>query len=186
MDDSIEPAGQDENLLTCEKSISTPIKRKPVGSPTISKRPETSETQPMTERPWGKTKHLLSGNDTWFWETAAVILSLAAILGLIFVLRHVDNKPQTSWTFKFTPNTVVSLLSTTSRSSSLVSISAVIGQEKWMWFGLGSLKGFRQDTRLIDLQIFEDASRGPLGSLRLLWFTQMRCVLLAAWCCYKV
>jgi hypothetical protein len=177
MDDSIESARQDENLLTYEQLISTPIKRKPVGSPTSTKRPEIIETWPGKETPWEKTKHLLSGNDTWFWETAAVILSLAAILGLIFVLRHVDDKPQTSWTFKITPNTVISLLSTTARSSSLVTISAVIGQEEWMWFGLGSQKGFRRDTRLIDLQIFEDASRGPLGSLSLIWFTQMRCVL---------
>jgi len=177
MDDCNESGRHDESLLASHHSIRaipTPIKRKPVGSAPSAKRPTSIETPSKKGTLWEKTKHLLSGNDSWFWETLAIILSVVAILALIFVLRHVDGMAQTSWTFQFTPNTVISLLSTTARSSSLVAIAAVIGQEKWLWFGLGRRHGFRKDTRLADLQIFDSASRGPLGSLNLIWFTQMR------------
>jgi hypothetical protein len=176
MEDSVEPARQDSHLLGSEQSISKAVKRKPVGSPPSTKRSEIIEWRPEKETRWEETRRWLSGMDSWSLETSAVTLSLAATIALIFVLRHIDNKPQTSWSFKITPNTVISLLSTIARSLSLVAISAVIGQEKWIWFGLGRQEGFRQNTRLIDLQIFEDASRGPLGSLSLIWFTQMRCV----------
>jgi hypothetical protein len=171
---STEPGGQGESLLTFHHPIPTPIKRKPVGGASCTKRPLSMKTQLKKETLWEKTKHLLSGNDSWFWETLAIILSVVAILALIFVLRHVDGMAQNAWTFEITPNTIISLLSTTARSSSLVAISAVIGQEKWVWFGLGKYHGFRKDTRLVDLQVFDNASRGPLGSLTLIWFTRMR------------
>jgi Protein of unknown function (DUF3176) len=39
-----------------------------------------------------------------------------------------------------------------------MAVAAVIGQSKWLWF--------KAPHRLVDLQSFEDASRGPLGALK--------------------
>ncbi|KAH6695848.1 hypothetical protein BKA61DRAFT_711009 [Leptodontidium sp. MPI-SDFR-AT-0119] len=94
------------------------------------------------------------------------------LIALFLVLWRINRKRQTSWTFKFTPNTVISVLSTTAKSSSLFVSSAAIGQEKWVWFGLGNRVGYPDGTRLADLQVFDDASRGPLGSISLLWMTK--------------
>ncbi|MAD84768.1 MAG: hypothetical protein CL912_17555 [Deltaproteobacteria bacterium] len=85
---------------------------------------------------------MLYGTDSWFWEIVAAIVSCVAELSLVFVLRHIDRKPQASWTFNFTPNTVISLLATTARSSCLLTISAVIGQQKWVWYGIGSSRAY--------------------------------------------
>ena len=39
-----------------------------------------------------------------------------------------------------------------------MAIAAVIGQSKWLWF--------KVPHKLVDVQSFEDASRGPLGALK--------------------
>ena len=43
----------------------------------------------------------------------------------------------------------------------VLSVAAAIGQSKWLWF--------QDDSRILqDIELFDDASRGPLGSLRML------------------
>lgn len=185
--DATTAARQDSPLL--QPDTLKAIKRKPVGS---SANKTTSQTwgdfsqgslmNPSLEeidRPsaWRKCWHSFSGIDSWSWEAATAILSLVSITALVCLLRYLQDRPQTSWTFRFTPNTVISLLSTIARSSILVAISSVIGQDKWLWYGLGKEKDHPQSTRLIDLQTFDDASRGPLGSLPLIWLTRMRYML---------
>jgi hypothetical protein len=185
MDDEILQPQQYSPLLHSGKPIAKEIKRKPVASARVSNltedQPEISEEKPLSR--WKKLLHSLSGVDSWLWEAASAVVSLAAIVALVFVLRHIEDQAQTSWRFRISPNTVISLLSTTARSSILFAVSGVIGQEKWLWFGLGRTKGYRGGTRLIDLQIFDDASRGPLGSLNLLWLSQMRFVFVRKFKC---
>lgn len=60
------------------------------------------------------------------------------------------------------PNTLISILATLNRSSLLLYVTQGIAQSKWPYFQ-------RKEHRLSDLQAFDDASRGPLGSLCLLW-----------------
>ncbi|CZR54099.1 uncharacterized protein PAC_03982 [Phialocephala subalpina] len=177
---------QETPLLRPEVATTKAIKRKPVGSGVnksashsceeIGQLSSANQSWEDLDRPsvgrncW----HSLSGVDSWSWEAASAILSLVSITALVCFLRYLQDRPQASWTFRFTPNTVISLLSTTGRSSILVTISSVIGQDKWLWYGLGKEKDHPQSTRLVDLQTFDDASRGPLGSLPLIWLTRMR------------
>jgi hypothetical protein len=60
------------------------------------------------------------------------------------------------------PNTVVAILAATSKSLLMFAVSAGIGQVKWNWFG-------QRDRRLIDLELLDEASRGPLGSVQVLF-----------------
>jgi len=60
-----------------------------------------------------------------------------------------------------TLNTVIAVLSTTARSGMIFVVSATMGQLKWCWLG-------QTRRRLVDMQVMDDASRGPLGAARVL------------------
>ena len=68
----------------------------------------------------------------------------------------------TRWNAWLRPNTVVSALSTLAKSSMLMVVGQGLGQLKWQHFE-------RRPRRLFDFDVFENASRGPLGSLLLLY-----------------
>lgn len=59
-------------------------------------------------------------------------------------------------------NAIVSTLATTSGSLMLFSISAAMGQAKWDWVS-------EQARTLRDLELLDEASRGPLGSFKMLF-----------------
>lgn len=61
-----------------------------------------------------------------------------------------------------TLNTVVSILATLSVASSVVIVQNSIGQLKWLWYVDAS-------RPLADLDTYDSASRGTVGSLQLLW-----------------
>ena len=85
-------------------------------------------------------------------------------------LHSIDNKPYKGYRWRevdITPNTVLSLLSTLSESAFLLAVSAALGQLKWIAFR-------RHAQRLIRLQQFDDATRGPRGALALIWHIRAR------------
>lgn len=59
-------------------------------------------------------------------------------------------------------NSIVSVLATISSSSMLFSVSAAMGQAKWDWIS-------EQPRLLRDLELLDEASRGPLGSFEILF-----------------
>lgn len=59
-------------------------------------------------------------------------------------------------------NAIVSTLATLSGSSMLFSVSAAMGQAKWDWIS-------EQPRPLRDLELLDEASRGPLGSFEMLF-----------------
>lgn len=84
------------------------------------------------------------------------------------VLKLYDGRTMTSWTFYFSLNTVVSFLGgTIARSAMLLAVSACLGQGKFSWYK-------KKRDRLAFFQTMDDASRGPLGSLKLLLHLRSR------------
>ena len=82
---------------------------------------------------------------------------------------HLDHIPQPDWslqvhgvTFGISPNSLVALLSTLARLCLLIPIARSIAQLKWVWLA-------ERPRVLADLQAFEDASRGLMGSFALIW-----------------
>lgn len=61
-----------------------------------------------------------------------------------------------------TLNAIVALLSTWSKTTLLFVLSSTIGQWKWILYARGP-------RPLLDAYIIDEASRGPLGSLQMLW-----------------
>lgn len=115
--------------------------------------------------------HDPAGPGSWYLEIGAVILSFLALAAAIIVLRFEDGKPITQYTFYLSLNTVISILGTIAKSSLAFALAACMGQGKWNWFR-------SRRSELVGFQRFDEASRGPWGSMKFLWWLRMRYVLL--------
>lgn len=106
---------------------------------------------------------------TWQWkfETSLLFLGVCSLLAIIVLLAVENGKTLDSWKFYLSLNTVVSILGTISRASLASSVGSCIAQEKWNWFRK------RQDSLYL-FGRFDSASRGPLGSLKLLYWLKFR------------
>lgn len=97
----------------------------------------------------------------WIPETAGILGSALLLAALAVLLACFDDKAVFDWK-GVTLNAVVSLISTASKASLLFAVSELISQWKWILFT-------RTSRPLIDFERVDAASRGPMGSLRLLW-----------------
>ena len=97
----------------------------------------------------------------WTWEMMASMFSLVCMVAVVIVLCYEQGKPLGQWNQgigrNISPSVVVSFIGTLGRSSSMLAITEVISQLKWMHFSDGA-------QRLSDLQLFDEASRGPWGA----------------------
>lgn len=101
-------------------------------------------------------------DDTWLLECLAMAFSFASFIAVIIILKVYDQKPSPNLSYGLTLNSIVSLLATASRSSLLFVVAGAVGQLKWIWIQ-------HRERRVLDIQSFDDASRGPLGALYLLF-----------------
>lgn len=100
-------------------------------------------------------------SSSWTWEILAILVNIASFIALVTTLIVYDGKAVSAWTFFLTLNTIVSILSTVSKTTLLFAVAEAIGQWKWILFA----KGYRP---LNDFERVDAASRGPWGSARLL------------------
>lgn len=97
--------------------------------------------------------------DTWLWEVVSMVFSSLCFIAIFGILLAYDQKESPIFPQGLLLNAIVSILSTGSKSSLIIVIGKCIGQLKWIWF-------HDENKRpLNDLQSFDSASRGPLGSL---------------------
>jgi hypothetical protein len=97
----------------------------------------------------------------WLWESSACLLSLV-LLGLIcHNLMSIHNKPTHHWTWPWNVTSVLALAVTIMKAAMIVPVASALGQLKWHWF--------RKYQGLKGMELFDEASRGPLGSIRLLF-----------------
>ncbi|KXS99459.1 hypothetical protein AC578_3785 [Pseudocercospora eumusae] len=86
---------------------------------------------------------------------------------------NINDKAYQPWKLfevDITPNALLSIITTIQRASLLLPVAESVGQLKWLYLESTS-------RRLIDLEAFDEASRGPIGSLNLLWRTRGRALL---------
>ncbi|KAJ5181207.1 hypothetical protein N7491_000762 [Penicillium cf. griseofulvum] len=128
----------------------------PANEPLVAANHKTNKEKPTT---W----NIIS--DLFIWEILAMALSSAFLVAIIVILTHYDDRPQPTWTLSL--NSVISWLSTVSKGCVLFSITEGIGQLKWVWFT-------RKSRPLVDLSIFDGASRGLYGCAGLVWRLRAR------------
>ncbi|KAI1379459.1 hypothetical protein F4677DRAFT_464761 [Hypoxylon crocopeplum] len=94
-------------------------------------------------------------------ESRALALCFSALTTLVVLLIYVDGRPLEQWNGSISLNAVVSSLGAVSRTSLAFAISSCLGQVKWNWFR-------KRPDNLVVFDRFDDASRGPWGSLWLI------------------
>jgi hypothetical protein len=104
----------------------------------------------------------------WWWEGLTWFIGTCSILTLFLPLYYYNGKPVSLWKSRVSLNAIVAILSQMAQSMLLVSIASSISQLKWRWI---------YTTRpLTDLDLLDRASRGPEGSIVLLFkFIFQRC-----------
>lgn len=91
----------------------------------------------------------------------ALILSASCVTAASVILKHYDGKQNPKMKVGLTLNALASIIATTAKVSLLFTISNAIGQLKWVWF--------INSRSLLDAGVYDEASRGPFGSLTMLW-----------------
>lgn len=92
----------------------------------------------------------------------AGFISAASLIALIVVLAIQDGQPLSTWTFKFSLNTVASILSTLFKKPLAYIVGSCVDQTKWIWFA-------KKDGPLFTFASIHEAGRGPMGCISLLW-----------------
>ncbi|RMZ80328.1 hypothetical protein DV738_g2762, partial [Chaetothyriales sp. CBS 135597] len=125
-----------------------------------SAEPDEKELQhpPLNQPAWWS--RLIA--DSWILEIISGFVSFASIASIVGVLGAYNQKPVPPLIHGITLNAVISFLATISRSAIMLCVGTVLSQGKWLWFK-------KKQRSLIDLQTIEDASRGPLGSVVMLF-----------------
>ncbi|KAF2628866.1 hypothetical protein BU25DRAFT_390852 [Macroventuria anomochaeta] len=100
----------------------------------------------------------------WWWEFGAIVLALLSTSAIIALVTMIDNQPISSWSLFIQPASLVAILSTIAKSALLLPIAVCLSQLKW--------NHFERPADLAHMQLFDDASRGPWGSLVFLWKTR--------------
>lgn len=95
----------------------------------------------------------------WRWELFTWLLGTLATATILGILLYYKDRSLHSWHSKVQIGATVAIFSQFAQSALVVSISACIGQSKWVWI--------RQKQLAIEVQRFDEASRGPEGSLKL-------------------
>lgn len=101
----------------------------------------------------------------WILELGALLLSSSALFTAIAILASRQGKLATDWSFPTSINTVVAVLGAVNKATLAFAVSACIGQHKWNLFRTKSGK-------LGLFERFDEASRGPWGSLWLILHTR--------------
>lgn len=130
--------------------------------------------------------HLLSGQTQqynphgealfreWAVEWTGWLVAATSLVALIILFAVYSEKPLRQWKAKITPGTAVAVLSQLGQTSILGPVVDCICQSMWLWLDKESRATHRMNVNqgqasLIMMQRYDDASRGPLSSLFLLW-----------------
>lgn len=105
----------------------------------------------------------------WAWEILAWTTSFASTIVIFGILIATQNKALPEWNYRINLSTLLSVFAQISSTALLVPASGCISQLKWLWF-------IDRSRSLSDFDAFDEASRGPLSSLWLIWKTRARYV----------
>lgn len=102
-------------------------------------------------------KHITSWAAEILWSTT----SLACLGAIIGVLKVYDGRGLADWPLAISLNALVAFLEALCRVALVVPLMEGMAQLRWNWFARG-------ERPLSDFRVIDDATRGPVGSARLL------------------
>ncbi|KAK4185690.1 hypothetical protein QBC35DRAFT_476103 [Podospora australis] len=98
--------------------------------------------------------------ELWIWELASSGIALGVLAGIVVTLATSSGKEIPKWPLSLNLGSLIAMYTTLLRALLFYTLSEVIGQEKWAWIN--------HSHKLRHLDTFDVASRGALGSLRLI------------------
>lgn len=97
----------------------------------------------------------------WYAKGIAITTTFFCTATVTCILAMMNNKPLSHWNFIISLNATVAALITAAQSTAIFSVSSCQSQSKWLHF--------KKSARMLqEFDLFEDASRGPWGSLMVL------------------
>ncbi|PHH63864.1 hypothetical protein CDD81_5421 [Ophiocordyceps australis] len=97
----------------------------------------------------------------WCWEVASLITATGLAIAIFVVLDSYDGQELPQWPYSINLNTLAAMATLCLRASLVIVAAEIIGQAKWIYFSKGG-------QQVADFQIFDEASRGLLGSIKLI------------------
>lgn len=106
----------------------------------------------------------------WKYELLAHFISIGSIVALALVARHYEGRPLADINLpsSLQLSSIIAALSTVTRVALLVPVASAISQDSWLWLSIKRHK-YNCQSRLKDLDVTDNASRGPWGSVRFLF-----------------
>lgn len=98
----------------------------------------------------------------WWWEAISIVVTALSLLAIVLTLRLYQDQPLPDWPYDISINTLVSLFVVFMKGSIAVILTSGIGQLKFDWFK-------KAPKPLSHIAAFDEASRGPLGAIRLMY-----------------
>ncbi|KAI0907301.1 hypothetical protein F4823DRAFT_626437 [Ustulina deusta] len=128
--------------------------------------PWQSETEwtetPTASKPPSNASWFEGMNNGWTPEIVCEVFSVAFLLAMIILLSRLDGRPLSTWNIAVSANAVIAILSIASKASLIYALGQTISQLKWLHL-------LKKPDGLKHLQHYDDASRGPLGAIRMFW-----------------
>ncbi|KAI9738733.1 MAG: hypothetical protein M1834_008238 [Cirrosporium novae-zelandiae] len=115
------------------------------------------QEQPMIQAKSLKPPNKRRFTNWWLWELLSWVVAASTLMAAIVILANYHGKLLSEWPFSFTLNSLISFFGTISKSAMLVSVTEALSQLKWNRFS-------RRQHDLVELQEYDNASRGPWGS----------------------
>lgn len=96
----------------------------------------------------------------WLWEALSFTVAVFCFAAVVGTLLGLQNRQVPDWPSGISVNAILSVIVTVMKGAMGVCIAECLSQIKWSWF--------KQERKLIDLVIIDEASRGIWGAGRLL------------------
>ncbi|KAJ3493934.1 hypothetical protein NLG97_g4409 [Lecanicillium saksenae] len=119
------------------------------------------EASPAKDR--RKTANFFS---LWKWEFISLLTSILSFFAIIITLLVYQKRLLTEWKLPISINAVIAILSALFKGTLAIPVTEGISQLKWLWFS-------HQPRHLVDMDLYDKASRGAWGSV-LMIFKQFR------------
>ena len=100
------------------------------------------------------------GVSSWLLQVSAIIGSILSIVAIGILLAHYEGTPVFDWG-GVTLNAIVAVFSALSKALLAFTLAECLGQARWIWFS-------QKARPLNDVNRIDEASRGPLGSFKIL------------------
>ena len=117
----------------------------------------------QTPKGSGRQRHIVKD---WWMEIGTCVLSVVTLVAVIGTLQPHQGKPLPQWPYHISVNALISIYVLMLKAAILLVTAEGLGQLKW--------RRLQRDRPLDEFVKYDQATRGPLGALRLLRKLRLR------------